>query len=322
MRRPLALLLIAAGVMGCRTEKAKQEAAPVVVAPETRPGPPSTTEMPKDAVHAGIVVPKETPKPAAPEAKPHGEAAGLTGKVLERIEAAPYCYLRLKTAKGEVWAAVPDAKVQKGAEVTVVSPMLMTQFESKTLKRTFAEVYFGTLASSAGAASANPHGQVAPVASTVEVGKIDKASGPESRTVGEVWGEKDALKGKTVVIAFFPKARTPGCTTQMTAYRDRYAQLFHGGKDVVLLGVSTDSDAALIDWAKEAGFPFAFVSDADGTLGEAYGALSPGGLKFASRLLFVVGPDGRVAYTATPFRQNTEEAYTELGAAIDRAAAM
>lgn len=131
-----------------------------------------------------------------------------------------------------------------------------------------------------------------------------------------------ALRGKTVVIAFFPKARTPGCTTQMTAYRDRYAQLFHGGKDVVLLAVSTDSDAALIDWAKEAGFPFAFVSDTDGKLGEAYGALSPGGLKFASRLLFVVGPDGKVAYTATPFRQNTEEAYTELGAAIDRAAAM
>jgi len=130
-----------------------------------------------------------------------------------------------------------------------------------------------------------------------------------------------ALKGKTVVIAFFPKARTPGCTTQMTAYRDRYAELFNDGKDVVLLGVSTDSEANLVDWAKEAGFPFAFVSDADGALAEAYGALGPGGLKFAKRLLFVVGPDGRVSYAATPFRQNTEEAYTELGAAIDQLAA-
>lgn len=129
------------------------------------------------------------------------------------------------------------------------------------------------------------------------------------------------LRGKTVVIAFFPKARTPGCTTQLTAYRDRYAALFHGGKDVVLLAVSTDSEGALLDWAREAGFPFALVSDADGSLGKAYGALTPGGLKFAKRLLFVVGPDGRVAYEAKPFRQNAEEAYTELAAAIDRVAA-
>lgn len=129
------------------------------------------------------------------------------------------------------------------------------------------------------------------------------------------------LKGKTVVIAFFPKARTPGCTTQMTAYRDRYAELFNDGRDVVLLGVSTDSEANLVDWAKEAGFPFAFVSDADGTLARAYGALGPGGLNFAKRLLFVVGPDGKVTYAATPFRQNTEDAYTELGAAIDQVAA-
>lgn len=129
------------------------------------------------------------------------------------------------------------------------------------------------------------------------------------------------LKGKTVVIAFFPKARTPGCTTQMTAYRDRYAELFNDGKDVVLLGVSTDSEANLVDWAKEAQFPFAFVSDADGVLARAYGALGPGGLKFAKRLLFVVGPDGKVSYAAMPFRQNSEEAYTELGAAIDQLAA-
>lgn len=129
------------------------------------------------------------------------------------------------------------------------------------------------------------------------------------------------LHGKTVVIAFFPKARTPGCTTQMTAYRDQYPTLFHGGKDVVLLGVSTDSDTDLASWAKEAGFPFAFVSDAEGKIGKAYGALTALRFGFSKRLLFVVGPDGKVAYKATPFRQSSAEAYTELAQAIDKVAA-
>ena len=127
------------------------------------------------------------------------------------------------------------------------------------------------------------------------------------------------LRGKTVVLAFFPRARTPGCSTQMKAYHDRYAQLFRGGRDVVLLGVSTDGEQSLQEWAKEEGFPFAFVSDPDGELGAKYGALDPGDM-FARRLLYVIAPDGKVSYVAAPFRQNSEEAYTELAAAIERVA--
>lgn len=128
------------------------------------------------------------------------------------------------------------------------------------------------------------------------------------------------LRGKTVVLAFFPKARTPGCTVQMKAYRDRYATVFNGGDNVVLLGVSTDTEAALAEWARDENFPFAFVSDADGALGARYGALDPGD-RFADRVLYVIAPDGTVAYKVSPFRQNSEEAYTELEAAIDRAVA-
>jgi thioredoxin-dependent peroxiredoxin len=126
-------------------------------------------------------------------------------------------------------------------------------------------------------------------------------------------------KGNTVVIAFFPRARTRGCTIQMEAYRDRFASVFNGGNKVTLIGVSTDPDSALISWAKDAGFPFAFASDADGALGRAYGALDEGSTS-AKRLLFVIGPDGRISYKATPFRQSTEEAYTELETAIDKQA--
>ena len=58
-------------------------------------------------------------------------------------------------------------------------------------------------------------------------------------------------KGETVVLAFFPKARTSGCTVQMESYRDKYADLFKGGKKVTLVGVSVDPDTALVSWAKD-----------------------------------------------------------------------
>lgn len=127
-------------------------------------------------------------------------------------------------------------------------------------------------------------------------------------------------RGKTVVLAFFPKARTPGCTTQMEAYRDQFATIFNGGADVTLLAVSTDSEATLAAWAKEADFPFTFVSDPEGVLAAQYGALGIGGM-FDKRVLYVVAPDGRVTYKAAPFRQSSADAYTQLDAEIDRAAA-
>lgn len=129
----------------------------------------------------------------------------------------------------------------------------------------------------------------------------------------------EAQRGKTVVLAFFPKARTPGCTTQMEAYRDQFATIFNGGQDVVLLAVSTDSDATLVQWASESNFPFTFVSDADGALAGRYGALGLGGM-FDKRVLYVIDPDGKVSYKAAPFRQSSADAYTQLDAEIDRVA--
>ena len=202
MRATLPLLLIALAAVGCRTSK-PQASEPVVAAPITQPAPPSTPVMPKDDVHAGVIAAPTSKAPvkaaAAPAAPAQGE--GLTGKVLERIDASPYCYLRLKTAKGEVWAAIPEAKIEKGAEVTIANPMMMGHFESKTLKRTFEEIYFGTLApvGTAAAPASNPHSKSTP-AEAVEVGKVQKAAGAEARTVAEVWGLKGSLKEKTVTV--------------------------------------------------------------------------------------------------------------------------
>ena len=105
----------------------------------------------------------------------------------------------------------------------------------------------------------------------------------------------------------------------MDAYRDQYAQLFHGGKDVVLLAVSTDSVGALASWAHDAKYPFRFASDSGGVVGRRYGAFNEK-YELDNRTLFVIRPDGRIAWRAAPFREVDPTAYTELAAAIDQAA--
>ena len=103
----------------------------------------------------------------------------------------------------------------------------------------------------------------------------------------------------------------------MNAYRDQYAQLFKNGRNVVLITISADPDTALASWARDSEFPFLFASDTGTAVGRRYGALaSDAGM--TNRNLFVVGPDGRIAYRAIPFREIDPTAYTELGAAIDK----
>ena len=104
---------------------------------------------------------------------------------------------------------------------------------------------------------------------------------------------------------------------QMNAYRDQYAQLFHGGRDVVLIAISTDADTTLASWAHDSQFPFLFLSDRDGAVGRMYGATAPN-RAMDNRNLFIVGPDGRIAFRAVPFREVDPGAYSALGQAVDR----
>ncbi|HLV25688.1 MAG TPA: redoxin domain-containing protein [Gemmatimonadales bacterium] len=121
-------------------------------------------------------------------------------------------------------------------------------------------------------------------------------------------------RGQTVVLAFFPRARTSGCTVQMESYRDRYQEVFNGGQGVTLLAVSVDPDTALLSWARDANFPMLFGSDVGGAVGTKYGAFRG---QSDDRSLFVIDPEGRISYVARPFRQMAEDAYAELAAAVD-----
>ena len=103
----------------------------------------------------------------------------------------------------------------------------------------------------------------------------------------------------------------------MHAYRDQYAQTFKLGRGVVLIAISTDPIEELAAWARDDEFPFLMASDAGLEAARAYGAVHSSG-RVTNRSLFVIGPDGRIAYTATPFREVDPTAYEELAAVIDR----
>jgi hypothetical protein len=137
----------------------------------------------------------------------------LAGTVLEMLDASNYTYLRIQTSDGEAWAAVPQARLEIGSEVSIANPQPMANFESKTLGRSFETIYFGTLdnqpASSPGAKpAANPHGgmqgEIGRVANTLDLNaaaiEVAKAEGANGRTVAELYAEMDGLSGKTVVL--------------------------------------------------------------------------------------------------------------------------
>jgi peroxiredoxin len=102
----------------------------------------------------------------------------------------------------------------------------------------------------------------------------------------------------------------------MEAYRDQYATLFNNGRNVVVIGISADPDTTLASWAKDEDFPVLFASDPDGKAGQLYGAYDAKS-KMDNRSLFVIRPDGRVAYITKPFKVLTPSAYTELAAVVD-----
>ena len=127
----------------------------------------------------------------------------VRGEVLEVTTVEPYIYLRLKTKEGELWAAVNNAPVQKGATVTIENAMLMTNFESKSLKKTFDKIVFGTLAGTAAAAASGDLGQIhrgAAQSPGVADVAVPKAQGADARTVAEIIGKRAALKDKTVLL--------------------------------------------------------------------------------------------------------------------------
>lgn len=98
------------------------------------------------------------------------------------------------------------------------------------------------------------------------------------------------LRGKRVVLYFYPKADTPGCTAESCAFRDEAPRL---PKDVLVVGVSRDTVGAQNDFARKYGLTFPLLADDDGAVTTKYGA--SGAFGMAKRVTFLIGADGKIA---------------------------
>lgn len=103
-----------------------------------------------------------------------------------------------------------------------------------------------------------------------------------------------AYRQRWLVLYFYPKDDTPGCTTEACAFRDAYVTLTRRGADV--LGISVDNQDSHADFARKYHLPFPLLADIDGAVARRYGALwSIGIMRFARRHTFIIDPDGRIA---------------------------
>ncbi len=152
--------------------------------------------------------PQVAEKAAAPAATTQAApaAAGKTGSVVETMNAGGYTYVQVDTGTEKIWAAAPEFAVKVGDPVVVPEGMLMTNHQSKTLDRTFDQIYFvdavlvgGAQAAQADAGMPNGHPPIEnKPAADVDFSTLKKAEG--GSTIVEIFSGKDKLAGKDVIV--------------------------------------------------------------------------------------------------------------------------
>jgi thioredoxin-dependent peroxiredoxin len=138
------------------------------------------------------------------------------------------------------------------------------------------------------------------------------------------WANKDGIgpieapyqlagdRGKIVVVAFYPRDFTNGCTAEMRTFAEQYDSLF--GPDVVLVGISADSIETHQRFAASLKLPFRLLSDPDQRVSKQYASKDKGG--YNRRTVYVIGPDGRVKFRNMRFNALDPRDYAELREAI------
>ena len=121
-------------------------------------------------------------------------------------------------------------------------------------------------------------------------------------------------RGKTVVLAFYPRDFTKSSTTEMRTFAERYDSLF--GSDVVVVGISTDPLETHSRFAASLALPFRLLSDPIQEVARRYASNDRSG--YLRRTVYVIGPDGKVQYRNLRFNVLDPKHYAELGAAVRR----
>ena len=147
----------------------------------------------------------------------HPRSDVVSGVVLEVKNVKSFSYLRLKTTEGVVWAAVMSAPVKVGDAIAIEDAVLMTDFESKAMNRTFPSIIIGTLRGADSSSPGSGMSEEGETEGTVTLGKsfkiappvkpepvkierVEKAAGKLAHTVEEINRQADALKDKPVVV--------------------------------------------------------------------------------------------------------------------------
>ncbi len=119
------------------------------------------------------------------------------------------------------------------------------------------------------------------------------------------WVTLDQQKGKWVVLYFYPKDNTPGCTTQACEFRDNIFAVRKA--NAVILGVSVDDLESHKKFSEEHGLPFSILADASKETSKRYGVLTKfGPNEVASRVTYLIDPQGKIAkrYVVDPASLN------------------
>jgi len=115
-------------------------------------------------------------------------------------------------------------------------------------------------------------------------------------------GEEISLKqyrGKYVVLYFYPRADTPGCTIEACEFRDAYKKMQKSG--AILLGISPDTSKAQNKFAEKFDLPFTLLADADKKVANAYETVKEKNMygkkvMGVARMTFIIGPDGKILH--------------------------
>jgi len=118
-----------------------------------------------------------------------------------------------------------------------------------------------------------------------------------------------------VVLAFYPKDFTSGCTAEMQTFADQYDTLF--GPDVIVVGINADSLDTHHRFAAKLALPFRLLTDPELKVARTYGSYDSSGRP--RRSIVVVAPDGRVHYRNPKFNPMDPKDYSALGAAVREA---
>jgi len=121
-----------------------------------------------------------------------------------------------------------------------------------------------------------------------------------------------SLRGKKVLLWFYPQAATPGCTTEGCSLRDNYN--YYEENNVVVLGVSFDTVEDNAAFAAKFGFPFTLLCDTDRKVGLAYGACDNAKAAYAERISYMIDEGGTIlrAYSQVDPRIHAAEVLADL----------